>query len=480
VVLCSFHSFVNKKAIGSAMAKAQSHYVCQSCGASSVRWQGQCPACNAWGTLLEETQEARPKAIAVKKGKGLELAALDDSLEDVARIPTGMGELDRVLGGGLVAGSVTLVGGDPGIGKSTLLLQMAGALDSMGIPCWYISGEESVRQIGLRAKRLGIQPKNGGQLRFSASGQMKDIAASLDSVEAPAVVIVDSIQTMMVEQLDAAPGTVSQVRAASHELIRIAKKRHMAVLMVGHVTKDGQIAGPRVLEHMVDSVLYFEGERGHNFRILRGVKNRFGGTDEIGVFEMAGDGLREVGNPSELFLSHREEELSGCAVFAGMEGSRPMLVEVQALVAPSFLATPRRAVVGWDSARLAMLLAVLEARCGIRLSDKEVYLNVTGGFRIQEPAADLAVAAALLSALSDQPIPKDTAIFGEIGLSGEVRAVAHMERRLKEAGKLGFRSVWTPPLHGGRHGGGDHRVIDDVHALAAGFDLVKRSSFTDA
>jgi DNA repair protein RadA/Sms len=425
------------------MAKATSHFVCQSCGTIHPKWGGQCDGCGSWNTMVEESiGETTPKGLTTGKGKKIELSALDDKAVDAARQVTGIGELDRVLGGGLVAGSAVLIGGDPGIGKSTLLLQMAVAIAKRNLTCAYVSGEESVAQISLRAKRLGlIHPS----VQLASATSVRDIISTLDGGGVPDVVVIDSVQTMYLDNLDAAPGTVSQVRAASHELIKLAKKRGCTLFLVGHVTKDGQIAGPRVLEHMVDTVLYFEGERGHQFRILRAVKNRFGGTDEIGVFEMSDGGLSEVANPSSLFLSSHEKAVSGACVFAGMEGSRPLLVEIQALVAPSYMSSPRRAVVGWDAGRLAMILAVLETRCNIRFSDKEVYLNVAGGIRINEPAADMAVAAALISALYDAPLPPSTVMFGEIGLSGEMRSVARTEIRLKEAEKLGFAGAYIPP-----------------------------------
>ena len=424
------------------MAKQTSHFVCQSCGAIHPKWSGKCDECHSWNTIVEEAStETTPKGLTSGKGKKIELVTLDSTAQDAARISTGIGELDRVLGGGLVAGSAVLIGGDPGIGKSTLLLQTVVELAKRGTPCAYISGEESVAQVSLRAKRLGLQNQN---VQLAAATSVRDIVATIDGATAPQVVIIDSIQTMYLDNLDAAPGTVSQVRAASHELIKLAKKRGITLFLVGHVTKDGQIAGPRVLEHMVDTVLYFEGERGHEFRILRAVKNRFGGTDEIGVFEMSEGGLNEIPNPSALFLSTREAPVSGACVFAGMEGSRPLLVEIQALVAPSYMSAPRRAVVGWDTNRLAMILAVLETRCGVRFSDKEVYLNVAGGIRVGEPAADLAVAAALLSAVYDIPLPAHSVMFGEIGLSGEIRGVSRTEARLKESEKLGFMSAYIP------------------------------------
>ena len=423
------------------MARSTSQFVCQSCGAVHPKWAGQCDACGSWNSLSEESTQATPKGLAAGKGHKVQFVPLDNDAKDASRSPTGIGELDRVLGGGLVDGSAVLIGGDPGIGKSTLLLQAVSSAAKNGISCAYISGEESIAQVSLRARRLGLITPG---VKLAAATSVRDIIATIDVPDAPALVVIDSVQTMFIDNIEAAPGTVSQVRAASHELIKLAKKRAMTIFLVGHVTKDGQIAGPRVLEHMVDTVLYFEGERGHQFRILRAVKNRFGGTDEIGVFEMLDSGLREVTNPSALFITQREHPISGACVFAGMEGSRPLLVEIQALVSPSYMSTPRRAVVGWDTNRLAMILAVLETRCGVRFSDKEVYLNVAGGIRVGEPAADLAVAAALLSALYDTPLPSQAIIFGEIGLSGEVRSVARSEARLKEAEKLGFDAAYLP------------------------------------
>jgi len=401
-------------------------------------------------------REAAPGGLgkaASRRAKGIVFAGLEGPSAREPRRPSGLAEFDRVCGGGLVPGSAVLIGGDPGIGKSTLLLQVAAALGvpgSPGPPIAYISGEEAVEQLRLRAHRLGL---GGTRVELAAATSVRDIAASLDRDEVPAAVVVDSIQTLYVDTLESAPGTVSQVRASAQELIRLAKRRGFCLLLVGHVTKDGQLAGPKVLEHMVDTVLNFEGERGHPFRILRASKNRYGPTDEIGVFEMSDAGLREVANPSALFLAERRGEVAGAAVFAGIEGTRPVLVEIQALASPSPLATPRRAVVGWDAARLAMVLAVLEARCGLVFAGKEVYLNVAGGLRVGEPAADLAVAAALVSALSDCPVPAATVVFGEIGLSGEVRAVGRTEVRLKEAAKLGFERALVPPNRGeGRSG----------------------------
>ncbi|MBF0093449.1 MAG: DNA repair protein RadA [Alphaproteobacteria bacterium] len=446
------------------MKKPGSEYVCQSCGAAYPKWSGRCDACGAWNTLVEEaTRDAVPKGLDPKgRGRRVEFVGLDGHSEQEPRRTTGIGELDRVCGGGLVAGSALLVGGDPGIGKSTLLLQASAALSRQG-GCVYISGEESVDQVRLRAARLGL---SAAPVRLAAATSVRDIVASLDEggPDAPRVAVIDSIQTMYVDTLDSAPGTVAQVRASAQELIRLAKRRGIAVFLVGHVTKEGLIAGPRVMEHMVDTVLYFEGDRGHQFRILRAVKNRFGPTDEIGVFEMTDGGLCEVLNPSAMFLAERRGNVSGACVFAGIEGTRPMLVEIQALVAPSGLGTPRRAVVGWDAGRLAMVLAVLEARCGLALGGNDVYLNVAGGLRIAEPAADLAVAAALVSSVTDVPMPADMAVFGEIGLSGEVRAVAQGDARLKEAFKLGFKQAMTPS----RPRGADRRKsgLEPAHGLA--------------
>ncbi|HJQ58703.1 MAG TPA: DNA repair protein RadA, partial [Vineibacter sp.] len=375
------------------------------------------------------------------KGRRIEFAALTGSSAQPPRLVTGIGEFDRVCGSGLVPGSALLIGGDPGIGKSTLLLQVAGALARHGVGCAYISGEESLDQVRLRAARLGLEQT---PVHLAAATSIRDIVATLELRDAPTVAIIDSIQTMWLDTVDSVPGTVTQVRASAQALIELAKRRGVTVLLVGHVTKEGAIAGPRVLEHMVDTVLYFEGERGHQFRILRAVKNRFGPTDEIGVFEMSDRGLTDVANPSALFLAERRGAVSGACVFAGVEGTRPLLVEIQALVAPSSFATPRHAVVGWDSGRLAMVIAVLEARCGVAVGPNDVYLNVAGGLRIAEPAADLAVAASLISSLADTPVPADMVVFGEIGLGGEVRAVGQREARLKEAAKLGFRAALVP------------------------------------
>ncbi len=476
------------------MARPQARFVCQQCAAVYPKWTGRCDSCGAWNSLIEELpREELPGGTSKHKldrrgGRPLGFVGLTGSSLLPPRRQTGIAELDRVCGGGLVPGSAILVGGDPGIGKSTLLLQAAAAItppiepgpgEPKGRPATaaYITGEEAIDQVRLRAERLGVA---GSPVLLAAASNVRDILASLDREDAPDLVVVDSIQTMYLDTLDSAPGTVSQVRAAAHELIRSAKRRGFILVLVGHVTKEGVIAGPRVLEHMVDTVLYFEGERGHQFRILRAVKNRFGATDEIGVFEMSDRGLVEVPNPSALFLAGRQAagphafgvagenesaesnlgQISGSAVFAGMEGTRPVLVEVQALVAPAVLGTPRRAVVGWDGTRLAMITAVLDARCGLSVGANDIYLNVAGGLRIAEPAADLAVAAALVSALTETPVPTDTVVFGEIALSGEVRPVGHTETRLKEAAKLGFAEAWMPIRRGKRR----------EAAIAAGFE----------
>ncbi len=427
------------------MSKASSLFVCQNCGSSYPKWAGKCDACGGWNTLVEEIASGPPKGLNDtknrSKSKPVEFVPLEGgSSSGISRRLSNIGEFDRVAGGGLVPGSTTLVAGDPGIGKSTLLLQVICHLASQ-YKVAYISGEEAIDQLRLRAARLGLAK---APCSLAAETSVRDIVASVDRKDAPDILIIDSIQTMYVDTLDSAPGTVAQVRTSAQELIQTAKKRNMALLIVGHVTKEGAIAGPRVLEHMVDTVLYLEGDRGHQFRVLRAVKNRFGPTDEIGVFEMTDKGLVEVQNPSALFLADRREDMSGAAVFAGMEGTRPVLVEIQALVAPTAYGTPRRAVVGWDSGRLAMILAVLEARCGVVFGANDVYLNVAGGFRITEPAADLAVAAALISSLTGEPLPPACVAFGEIGLSGEVRRVSQPDLRLKEAVKLGFEQAISP------------------------------------
>ncbi|HTH27809.1 MAG TPA: DNA repair protein RadA [Sphingobium sp.] len=427
------------------MAKAKRNYVCQQCGGVSPRWQGQCDDCGSWNSLVEE---APVTAFAARHdlgsgGRAISLVALDSDVALPERLSTGIAEFDRALGGGLVSGSATLIGGDPGIGKSTLLLQAAAAIARTGRPVVYVSGEEAADQVRLRARRLGL---GDAPVQLASATSVRDILTTFSGgTGTPALLIIDSIQTMHSDVIDSAPGTVSQVRESAHELIRFAKGQGSALILVGHVTKDGSLAGPRVLEHMVDTVLSFEGERSHQYRILRAVKNRFGGTDEIGVFAMGELGLSEVRNPSALFLTNREEMVTGATVFPAIEGTRPVLVEIQALtVRLASGATPRRAVVGWDSGRLAMILAVLEARCGLSFSACEVYLNVAGGYRLQDPAADLAVAGALVSALAERPVQADAVLMGEIALSGEIRPVAHAALRLREAHKLGFARAFVP------------------------------------
>lgn len=415
-------------------------FTCTVCGAAYRKWAGKCDACGGWNTIAEEAPlSTGPKSLGAK-GRQIPLTDLATEEAPPVRASSGIDELDRVLGGGLVPASAILVGGDPGIGKSTLLLQAAASFARKGLKCLYISGEEASAQVRMRAQRLGL---TDAIVHLGAETNLRDILTTLDA-ERPALAIIDSIQTMWLDSVEAAPGSVSQVRAAAHELVTFAKRKGVAVILVGHVTKDGQIAGPRVVEHMVDTVLYFEGERGHQFRILRAVKNRFGPADEIGVFEMTGGGLAEVPNPSALFLANRDRPAPGSAVFAGIEGTRPVLTEIQALVAPSTLASPRRTVVGLDSGRVSTILAVLEARCGIPFAGLDVFLNVAGGLRVSEPAADLAVAGALLSAREDVAIPPDMVLFGEISLSGALRPVGQTENRLKEASKLGFSQATVP------------------------------------
>ena len=445
------------------MAKPNT-FSCNACGASFSKWSGRCDACGGWNTIVEEAPlSAGPasKSLGGRRGSPIKLTDLATEEAPPPRTLCGISELDRVLGGGLVPSSALLVGGDPGIGKSTLLLQAAARFAQAGLKTIYVSGEEASAQVRMRAQRLGL---GDAPVQLAAATNLRDILTTLE-VEKPQLAIIDSIQTMWADNVDSAPGSVSQVRAAAHELTTFAKTRNMSVILVGHVTKDGQIAGPRVVEHMVDTVLYFEGERGHQFRILRAVKNRFGPADEIGVFEMTGAGLAEVTNPSALFLSERGEPSPGSVVFAGVEGTRPLLVEFQALVAPSPHSQPRRSVVGWDGGRLAMILAVLEARCGIPFAGLDVYLNVAGGMKVTEPAADLAVAAALLSAREDAALPKETVIFGEISLSGALRPVNQTENRLKEAQKLGFTAAIAPL--GGKPGGDSGMKLTRMGDLTA-------------
>ena len=427
------------------MNKLIRRYICQECGTQYPRWIGRCDSCNSWNTITEEIQRTSRTSFATTnlttRANSLVPEILSAPLETSQRTATTMQELDRVLGGGLVNGSVVLLGGDPGIGKSTLLLQVASKLSAQ-LKCFYITGEEALDQIRLRGQRLRV---GSSEVFLLAATNVSDIIETLKDQKTPTLLVIDSIQTIYNDALEAAPGTVSQVRSSAHELIRFAKESNTILILVGHVTKEGTIAGPRVLEHMVDTVLYFEGERTNQFRILRSVKNRFGPTSEIGVFQMTEIGISEVTNPSDLFLGERSHDAIGSCIFAGVEGSRPLLTEIQALIAPSPFGTPRRSVIGLDSNRLAMILAVLEAHCQISLADKDIFLNVVGGLKISEPAADLAVAAALLSSLLNIPAPPDCIIFGEIGLSAEIRTVNYSDTRLKEAFKLGFKQAIISP-----------------------------------
>jgi DNA repair protein RadA/Sms len=456
------------------VSKRNLSFICQNCGAAAPRWQGKCEACGEWNTLAEEGAD-RPAGPGRKPSKGrlFALEPLTGEAHEAPRLASGLAELDRVTGGGFVRGSVLLMAGDPGIGKSTLLLQATAAMARGGHRAVYISGEEAVAQVRLRAERLSL---SNAAVELAAETSVEDIIATLSEGKTPRLIVIDSIQTMWTELVESAPGTVTQVRGSAQALIRYAKRSGAAIILVGHVTKDGQIAGPRVVEHMVDAVLSFEGEGSHQFRILRAVKNRFGPTDEIGVFEMTGSGLREVANPSELFLSARDLGQPGTAVFAGMEGTRPLLVEIQALVAPTSLGTPRRAVVGWDPSRLSMVLAVLEAHCGVKLGGHDVYLNVAGGLRIQEPAADLAAAAALVSSLANAALPADAVYFGEVSLSGAIRPVAQGPARLKEAAKLGFTRAVVPEAARADAGEPGLKVTDVASLTSLVADIAARGT----
>ena len=451
------------------MAKSRAVYVCQNCGAASWRWQGRCDSCGEWSSLVEESGAAAAEITRrAARGRVFELEGLGGEGRPAPRIATGIDEFDRVTGGGFVPGSVLLLGGEPGIGKSTLLIQACAALARRGARVVYISGEEAIAQVRLRAARLNLAD---APVELAAATQVEDILATCATGKRPALIVIDSIQTMHTSMAESAPGTVTQVRASAQALLRHAKTTGATIVLVGHVTKDGQVAGPRVVEHMVDAVLSFEGDGAHHFRMLRASKNRFGATGEIGVFEMTGLGLAEVSNPSALFLAGRDAGAPGAAVVASMEGQRPLLIEIQALVAPTSLGTPRRAVVGFEQNRLSMILAVLEAHGGLKLGMHDVYLNVAGGFRADEPAADLAAAAALVSSLTGAVLPPDMFFFGEIGLSGAVRPVIHPGMRLSEAGKLGFHHAVVPQSQqisdDARGAGVTIRPCADVGALVA-------------
>ncbi len=424
------------------MAKVKVEYACTSCGFTSPKWLGKCPDCGKWGSLVEEAVAAEPKyrvaAAEFPAGKPVLLADVAETAS--SRASTGIGELDRVMGGGVVPASATLIGGDPGIGKSTLLLQAARGLGGEGKPVLYVSGEESEAQVKMRAGRLGVA--SAGIYLLAETSAERVIAAAAEL--SPSVLVIDSIQTMFTSDLPGAPGSVGQVRECAGRLVFYGKKAGIAVFLVGHVTKEGAIAGPRVLEHLVDTVLYFEGEKGHPYRILKAVKNRFGSTNEIGVFEMRATGLAEVTDPSGLFLSERSGETSGTVVFPAVEGTRPLLVEIQALSSQSYLAMPRRTVLGADANRVILLCAILEKKAGLTLYNQDVFVNVAGGIRIDETAADLPLLCAVAGSLRDQVVPSGTAAFGEVGLGGEVRAIPMAEMRLNEAAKMGFSRVLLP------------------------------------
>lgn len=422
------------------MAKAKSVFFCQNCGFESAKWMGQCPSCREWNTFAEERVTVSAGARKKEENRQRPVRIRDIELSADSGISTGIGELDRVLGGGIITGSLILIGGDPGIGKSTLLLQTCRNLALSGHSVLYISGEESLRQIRMRAERIGECPD---RLFFLAETNLAAVRETLER-EKPEVCIIDSIQTMYSDEIASAPGSVSQVREATGILMRLAKSLGISVFIVGHVTKDGAVAGPRVLEHMVDTVLYFEGERHASYRILRAAKNRFGPTNEIGVFEMRDSGLAEVANPSEYMLSGKPEGASGSVVACSLEGTRPLLVEIQALVVNTSYGMPRRTAVGADYNRVNLLIAVLERRCGLPLGDSDCYVNIAGGIRMNEPAMDLGIALAVASGFRDRPVGEKVVVFGEIGLSGEVRAVSQAQQRVSEAMKLGFNTVVLP------------------------------------
>ena len=424
------------------MPKAKTIFFCQNCGFESSKWMGQCPACKEWNSFAEEPQASTKKTAAgnVRKDTPQPKTLSEIEMNQAARMSTGMGELDRVLGGGIVQGSLVLVGGDPGIGKSTLLLQVCRNLSDAGKKVLYISGEESLQQIRLRAERMGSFTEH---LLILCETDLQAIRETITRLQ-PQVVVIDSIQTMYNESVSSAPGSVSQVRESTGVLMQIAKTQNITIFIVGHVTKEGVVAGPRVLEHMVDTVLYFEGDRYASYRVLRGVKNRFGSTNEIGVFEMRGSGLVEVANPSEYMLEGKPENASGSIVACTMEGTRPVLLEVQALVCQSSLAFPRRTADGTDLNRVNLLMAVLEKRAGLRVSSCDAYINIAGGIRMNEPALDLGIVLAVASSMKDTPIDEKTIAFGEVGLSGEVRSVTMPEQRVREAKKLGFDTVILP------------------------------------
>ncbi|MEC5425610.1 DNA repair protein RadA [Virgibacillus sp. C22-A2] len=426
------------------MAKRKTKYVCQDCGYEVAKWMGKCPGCDEWNTLVEE-MESSDKRNKHTFNVGSKYSSKPESItaiesEKEPRIKTKMEEFNRVLGGGIVPGSLVLIGGDPGIGKSTLLLQISSQLAEKELPVLYISGEESTRQTKLRADRLNVKAE---LLYVLAETNLFDIAKQIEEIK-PSFVVIDSIQTIFKEEISSAPGSVSQVRESTSELMKIAKSNGIPIFIVGHVTKEGSIAGPRILEHMVDAVLYFEGERHHTYRILRGVKNRFGSTNEMGIFEMKEEGLREVMNPSEIFLEERSQGAAGSTVVASMEGTRPVLVEIQALISPSSFGNPRRMATGIDANRVPLLMAVLEKRVGLMLQNQDAYIKVAGGVKLDEPAIDLAIVVSIASSFRDQPTQPEDIFVGEVGLTGEIRRVSRIEQRVQEAAKLGFKRVICP------------------------------------
>lgn len=432
------------------MAKRKTIYVCQECGYESIRWMGKCTNCNSWNSFVEEVKAPKQESrvVGVQSTKPMKISEVKREKE--ARLTTKIGEFDRVLGGGIVPGSLVLIGGDPGIGKSTLLLQTSAQIAKQKLSVLYVSGEESPQQTKLRADRLGIDEDS---LFILAETNLHTISHYIKELK-PSFVVIDSIQTIFKEEITSAPGSVSQVRECTMDLMRIAKTNHIPIFIVGHVTKEGAIAGPRMLEHMVDVVLYFEGERHHTYRIIRSVKNRFGSTNEMGIFEMKEKGLEEVLNPSEIFLEERSRGASGSTVVASMEGTRPVLVEIQALIAPSSFGNPRRMATGIDANRVPLIMAVLEKRVGLMLQNQDAYIKVAGGVKLDEPAIDLAIAISIASSFRDQPTNQEDIFIGEVGLTGEIRRVSRIEQRVQEAAKLGFKRVicsannidgWTPP-----------------------------------
>ncbi len=438
--------------------KSKTVFFCQNCGHQSAKWLGKCPSCGEWNQFVEEEVRAAAQAIPAEFQFNSTPTPIDAiTSEDMSRQETGLKEMDRVLGGGIVSGSAILVGGDPGIGKSTLLLQLLQSIAAKGSTALYISGEESATQIKMRGKRIGAQSKGILVLVEIALEKILDSIASIK----PAAVVIDSIQTIYSAGLSSAPGSVGQVRECSERLIILSKKTGIPLFLIGHVTKDGSIAGPKVLEHMVDTVLYFEGDSGHAYRVIRSIKNRFGPANEIGVFEMKDSGLAEVANPSEFFLSERPEGAAGSVVVASMEGTRPILIEVQALASPSNLGMPRRTVIGTDNNRVSLLVAVLEKICGLHLGNHDVFINVAGGVKVNEPAVDLGIVAAIASSFMDRPIDPQTVVFGEVGLTGEIRGIGRMEDRIKEAARMGFNRCILP------------KTSRDGKASVKGIDLVR-------